>query len=154
MKRGQKFHEKQIRNYSRRKNKSSTGKVLHFQQSLFSDKFNLFGVADLIVEYEGSLDIIEFKSSKGGTRAAVVQAGAYAIMAQEKFNKPVDEITIYTGDYSKPFISDFDNELKSEVLEVVRLTRNCLGSDILPLADPPLAKCSQCEFLRWCNDRM
>jgi CRISPR-associated exonuclease Cas4 len=154
MDRGNRFHKKQIRNYQRRRGQETNGRVLHFEEMVSSKSDGFYGVSDLIVEYRDSLDIIEFKMEKGLWKAALMQVGAYAFAAQDAYNKEVRELFIFNGANSKPSVFTFDSVLSNEVKDSMKRTRECLESEILPFADPPISKCGQCEFLRFCNDRL
>lgn len=73
---------------------------IHYQeQALWSDKLQLAGRVDCIAEYEGSLAIIDFKtSSKVKTLEEIDnyfwQTCAYALMYEERVDKTIDKLVI------------------------------------------------------------
>lgn len=69
------------------------------EKYLYSDHLRLAGTVDCIAEYNGKLNVIDFKSSSKPKRedwieGYFVQATAYAIMFEELYKIPVPRITI------------------------------------------------------------
>ncbi len=69
------------------------------EKYLYSDHLRLAGTVDCIAEYNGKLNVIDFKSSSKPKRedwieGYFVQATAYAIMFEERYKIPVPRITI------------------------------------------------------------
>lgn len=69
------------------------------EKYLYSDHLRLVGTVDCIAEYNGKLNVIDFKSSSKPKRedwieGYFVQATAYAIMFEERYKIPVPRITI------------------------------------------------------------
>ncbi len=73
--------------------------VRAIEQSMYSDHLRLGGQADCIAEYNGTLSIIDFKTSrKRKTRSSCydyfIQCSAYAIMFEERTGIPVNQSVI------------------------------------------------------------
>lgn len=69
------------------------------ETTLWSDTLKLAGRVDCIAEYDGKLSVIDFKSASREKPASDIkeyfmQATAYAIMYQERYGKPVENIVI------------------------------------------------------------
>lgn len=69
------------------------------EKYLYSNHLRLAGTVDCIAEYNGKLNVIDFKTSLKPKREEwiegyFVQASAYAIMFEERYKIPVPRITI------------------------------------------------------------
>jgi len=73
---------------------------IHYQEvGLWSSQLGLAGRVDCIGEYEGSLTVIDFKtSSKAKDRESILdyfwQCTAYALMYEELVGQPIDDLVI------------------------------------------------------------
>ena len=66
---------------------------------LFSDTLKMAGRVDVVGEYEGTLAVIDFKTSNNNKNTGMVQdyflqSTAYAVMYNEMFGVPIDDIII------------------------------------------------------------
>lgn len=66
---------------------------------LFSQKLKIAGRVDVVAEYDGTLAIIDFKTSNNNKKESQVenyfiQSTAYALMYEEMFDVPIDDIVI------------------------------------------------------------
>ena len=73
-----------------------------FLQMKEEENIGLAGRADCIAEYDGKLNIIDFKGStrkkyRGGIENYFLQATAYALMWQEMTEESIEQITIIIG---------------------------------------------------------
>jgi len=96
---------------------------IHLQEKyLYSNHLRLAGTVDCIAEYNGKLNVIDFKTSSKPKREEwiggyFVQATAYAIMFEERYKIPVPKITIMIAvenDYPQIFQKkrdDYANKL-------------------------------------------
>lgn len=84
--------------------------VKAIEQSMYSDHLRLGGQADCIAEYNGTLSIIDFKTSrKRKTRSSCydyfIQCSAYAIMFEERTGIPVSQsVIIMAMEESEPAV--------------------------------------------------
>ena len=84
--------------------------VRAIEQSMYSDHLRLGGQADCIAEYNGTLSIIDFKTSrKRKTRSSCydyfIQCSAYAIMFEERTGIPVSQsVIIMAMEESEPAV--------------------------------------------------
>lgn len=101
------------------------------EQRMWSDHLKLAGTVDCIAEYDGTLSIIDFKTSaKTKPREWItnyfMQEAAYAIMFEERTGKPIKQlVTIIAVDYEEPqvFIEDRD-DWAGELLAAIQSYNN------------------------------
>ena len=91
---------------------------IHLQEErLYSDYLEMAGTVDCVAEYKGKLSIIDFKTArKAKNRDHIknyfLQATAYAIMYEERFDIPVNRIVIMISvddDFPQVFMDRRDN---------------------------------------------
>ena len=75
------------------------GKVYGQEIALYSDFLEMAGRVDCIAEYKGKLSIIDYKTSKKvkkrqNIKNYFMQAAGYAVMFEEIFNKPINQLVI------------------------------------------------------------
>lgn len=73
--------------------------IHYIESSLYSEKMRLAGRIDVIAEFDGVLSVIDFKtSSKVKTESMIedyfLQATCYALMFEERTDRPIDQIVI------------------------------------------------------------
>jgi genome maintenance exonuclease 1 len=84
---------------------------------MYSDYLRVAGTVDCIAEYDGTLSIIDFKTSrkpkkKEWIESYFMQTAAYAVMFEEMTKKPIKQLVIMiTVDGSEPqvFIENRDD---------------------------------------------
>jgi len=69
------------------------------EATLWSDTLKLAGRVDCVAEFDGKLSVIDFKSAskekpENDIKEYFMQATAYAIMYQERYGKPIENIVI------------------------------------------------------------
>lgn len=67
--------------------------------ALWSDQFKIAGRVDCIAEYNGTLSVIDFKTSNGMKDESMIedyflQCTAYALMYFELYNEPIEDIVV------------------------------------------------------------
>jgi genome maintenance exonuclease 1 len=94
---------------------------IHVQErSLYSDHLRLAGTVDCIAEYSGRLSIIDFKTAskpkkKEWIHSYFMQCAAYAIMYEERTNRPITNLVIMISvedDTPQIFFEKRDNWVK------------------------------------------
>ena len=81
---------------------------------LYSKKYKLAGQVDCIAEYNGKLSVIDFKTANkeridSWNHSYYLQCTAYAIMYEELFGTPIEQIVILQSGEDgsmKPFVKD------------------------------------------------
>ncbi|MCZ8341771.1 MAG: CRISPR-associated protein Cas4 [Leptospira sp.] len=127
---------------------------LFFNQYVESDEYGIHGYIDLYVIDYNNCYPIEFKSGNNSfIEGGVLQLTGYlvALGANEKINCNRGFIIFKE---SKKII-EVQNSIanKSKLKNVIERIRESVDRQILPSSDATLSKCSQCEYLRHCNDR-
>lgn len=93
---------------------------IHLQEErLYSDYLEMAGTVDCVAEYKGKLAIVDFKTArKAKNRDHIknyfLQATAYAIMYEERFNVPVNRIVIMISvdhDFPQVFMDRRDHHV-------------------------------------------
>ena len=69
------------------------------ERSLYSDSLRLAGTVDCVAEYDGTLCIVDFKTSNNNKSKDMIedyflQCTAYAVMWHERTGEPIENITI------------------------------------------------------------
>lgn len=95
---------------------------------LYSDQLRMAGTVDCIGEFDGSLSIIDFKTSKRPKRIEdiqhyFIQATAYSVMFEELFDITIPDITIIIGvDDDRPQV--FQERRKGYIKQLIELRQN------------------------------
>lgn len=94
---------------------------IHAQElRMYSDHLRIAGTVDCVAEYNGKLSVIDFKTAsrqkyKEDIENYFMQCAAYAIMFEERFEKPVSQIVVAIAveeDEPQIFIEKRDNYTK------------------------------------------
>ena len=129
------------------------GAERHFSQALADEELKLSGEADLVLESEDRLAVVEFKAS--GEPLAEnhrLQLAAYARMAEQRFGKPcpyafalfvdrgeIEEIAVHLG-------------LRDAVDQAVKSMHSILTEADFPPPTPVRPRCVNCEYRNFCGD--
>lgn len=75
------------------------GKIYCLEQALYSDEYGIAGRVDCIAEWNGTLSVIDFKTSnkeklEEHIENYFVQCTAYSMMFEERTNIPIDQIVV------------------------------------------------------------
>jgi genome maintenance exonuclease 1 len=98
------------------------------ESKLYSDKLEVAGTVDCIAEFDGTLSVIDFKTSKNpkdinNIEHYFIQATAYSVMFQELYDIAIPDITIIIGvDHDKPQV--FHQKRKGFINQLVDLRQS------------------------------
>ena len=98
------------------------------ESKLYSDKLEVAGTVDCIAEFDGTLSVIDFKTSKNpkdinNIEHYFIQATAYSVMFQELYDIAIPDITIIIGvDHDKPQV--FHQKRKGFIHQLVDLRQS------------------------------
>lgn len=156
-KQGLNLHKRQTMLFKRR-NLEKFGFKDAYQKhnvSLKSDKYGIHGICDAILFTSDELCPLEFKleSSNNIPKGHVLQLAAYALVAEQQFEKPCYKLFILYGQRGHTMQIDFDEKLKNQVKTTVKQIKQNLQSPLLPHSSASDAQCGQCEYLNFCADR-
>lgn len=98
--------------------------------------------------------VVEYKSdTQAPNKGQKLQLAAYAMAAASQLNIRVEHGVLLKGSGYKQFKVAMSNELKLEVIKISEKVRESMSKASLPTSSAQTAQCSQCEYLRYCNDR-
>ena len=157
MKQGGDHHQRQAM-LSRRRNLSRFGIAgdARIRNDVYvrSQRLGCHGIADMMLETESSIYVVEFKISQfKPVKGHILQVAAYAIAAEEQFQKPVAGVYILYGDKGKTFEVQLSTELRQQVVTTVAKTSSLLNGASMPDSAASSEQCGQCEYLNFCADR-
>lgn len=119
-----------------------------------SQKLGCHGIADMLLETDSYLYVVEFKISQlKPVKGHILQVAAYAIAAEEQFQKPVAGVYILYGDKGKTFEVQLSAELRQQVAITVSRISSLLNGSSMPDSAASAEQCGQCEYLNFCADR-
>ncbi len=121
---------------------------------LFHENFNFYGICDILIISEESVYPVEIKlHGEKITKAQKAQIVAYGVLAEAIYRKKLEMGFVLFEKNSKTIpvkISDGD---KAEINNFVKKIIEMIELGNLPHSSADGSKCTQCEFLNYCNDR-
>lgn len=129
--------------------------VIKHNVELQSDKLNLHGICDAILETGNETCVLEFKNSANFkvTTGTKVQLAAYAMLYEERARKEISRGFVLYGTKAKTYEITINSELKAKVLEIRDRISDTIRQCYIPSSAASEKKCSQCEFMNFCADR-
>ncbi len=152
---GGRHHRKQTKLMNARSLKRfniEDAEVLH-NVPLRSEAMHMHGIVDMLLVGEEHIYPVEFKLH--GNHVAysqLMQLVAYALLAEETYNKTCKTGFILFESRGKTFPVDIDEKKRSALQKVLHDLRESLTGS-LPDSSASIPQCVQCEFLAFCNDR-
>ena len=128
--------------------------IRYFDLSIESEKYDLYGVVDLIIECENAVYVVDYKTGDKIYRGQIMQMIAYCLLAQERFNKPAPYGIFLYGDRGRlnKMIEIKEKDIQ-ELLSTCNQINDMLSKGVKPNSDASIHQCMQCEYLNHCNDR-
>ncbi|MDD5206585.1 MAG: CRISPR-associated protein Cas4 [Desulfobacterales bacterium] len=124
-----------------------------FGQWVKSHKLGLTGKPDLVIKTEIEIFPVDFKYTRGRPRRNhLYQLGGYALILEEKFQKPVKSGFIYLIPQKDAVVFPLTGELKQDCLRMVDEIRQMIEREIFPPAPVKRSKCTDCEYQNYCRD--
>lgn len=121
---------------------------------LSSEKLRLTGIVDLIIEGDSEIVVVDFKSAKNtGSENHMIQLGAYALLAEERFRKPCGRGYLFYAENKKWVEILLTEGLREKVLSTIKGLEEVIRSRVIPPPTEQIEKCRNCEFLNFCGDR-
>jgi CRISPR-associated exonuclease Cas4 len=125
-----------------------------FHVRLTSERWELTGVLDALLETAEERIPVEYKDTLGGMRLNHrLQLAAYALLLEELPGPPVRRGMVFAIPEGRVYTVRLDGALRRQVLEVIAEIRRNLEEELLPPPADRWSKCRDCEFLRFCGDR-
>ena len=122
-----------------------------------SDALRLIGIVDKIEDYGDALVPIELKTGKvprqGVWPGHRIQAGAYALLLEEAFQKPISTVIVHYLDANEKRVITMNPFMKEEITMLVQEVAEILDNFLLPeFCDAP-QKCASCGLKKKCYDK-
>lgn len=157
VKEGNEYHDKQELLSKNRKFKKLNidfdEKILN---SYFEDKgYDICGIVDLAIYNEIEIYPIEFKLNltKNIPLGHKLQLYGYGLLLSKEFNKISNRGFIIYSNNSKAKEIEFNASLKNEFFKVLDSIKKIIDNGNMPFSSATENKCSQCEYINFCNDR-
>lgn len=132
----------------------ASGKRL-FYVPLKSINLGLIGTLDLLIISESKYLPVDFKSTTGGiANNHRYQLAGYAILLEETYGCTVDNGCIYRIPTDDVFFVRLNKEIKDKLIMAIKDIREMLMRETMPEPPKQRGKCVDCEFLRFCADRL
>lgn len=120
---------------------------------LFSEDLGLTGRLDMLIHWGARRYPVEIKFSSGAARLNhKLQLAGYALLLEDCFGVPVSHgYVVRLPDDSVDKV-DIDEPLRELARRTIAALRNMMAREIMPPANPMLARCQDCEYRRFCGD--
>lgn len=117
-----------------------------------SDRYRLYGIADVVELRGGQPYPVEYKRGKPKShRADEVQLCAQGLCLEEMFACDIPEGALFYGKTRRRSLVSIDSELRGLTLQVAAEIRQCQSSGALPAAVYDPKRCDQCSLLDHCR---
>lgn len=152
---GEQFHDEQAvlwqrRNFSRFHLEDGR---MHQNFRGHSERYNLHGIADMLIETDDAVYPVEFKlDSSVKKKGAILQLTGYALIMEDVFQKSCNLGFLCEGEKLVHKV-DITQDLKDETLAKAQAIRDMVGLGAKPDSAASLQQCSHCEYSNYCNDR-
>lgn len=152
---GRKWHESQNPRNKRRVcrliDEPLTKKTEVYVKSMV---LGIHGYIDELILNNHECIVIEYKVDTAKPNLAQqVQLLGYAIAAEEFLGLKVKGGILLKGSAIKQYSINLNRQLKQQLLLTLGAMRENISSHRIPKTSAQSAKCDQCEYLRYCNDR-
>jgi CRISPR-associated exonuclease Cas4 len=120
---------------------------------LHSDRLGLSGKLDLLILTPDACYPVDFKDTEGGPRRNHrIQLAAYALLAEEAFERPAPDGFIYLVPEKRVVALALTEADRDEVRQALGDMRRMIAREELPPPTPVRARCEVCEFRNYCGD--
>ncbi len=142
--------------------KSRKFKKFHIEyEEILSDKYfenedlNICGKIDLAFLIKDEVIPCEFKHiAKKPSYSHILQLVGYGILLEKEYQKSFKTAFIIYSNNMKFYKIEITPKHKKYFFEIIRSIEKIVKNDILPNSSADEAKCSQCEYLNYCDDRI
>ncbi len=120
---------------------------------LRSARLGLSGKLDLLILTPNACFPVDFKDTDGGVRRNHrIQLAAYALLAEEAFNRPAPEGFIYLVPRKEVVRIPLSQADREEVMRAVSAIREMVARERLPEPTTVRERCHVCEYRNYCAD--
>ena len=122
---------------------------------LENKELNINGIVDLAFICKDEIIPVEYKFIENKPSFAyILQTVGYGILLEKEFKKPFKRGFIIYSNNIKFYQIILDEKLKNNFSKTLKNIEKILENGILPNSSASEAKCSQCEYLNYCDDRI
>jgi CRISPR-associated exonuclease Cas4 len=154
MQAGEDAHERERKRAARRT--LSAYQILegerHFDVRITSPTLHLSGRIDEVILTPSEAIVVDYKLAEWMGDNHQIQLGAYGLLVEEAYNRPVHRGFIYLLKPRRFESVPIDEPLRNSVMETLKAIQRIRLYEYMP---PPVEqpnKCASCEFRRFCND--
>jgi len=121
-----------------------------------NEDLNLCGKLDLLLICDDEIIPIEFKwtDNKKPSYSHILQLYGYGLIASKEYEKNFTKSMIVYSNNMKIFNINITDKIKDDFFKIVKSIENIVKESILPNSNADDIKCSQCEYLNFCDDRI
>lgn len=124
-----------------------------FDIDIIDPAINLRGRLDeVIVTRQGETIPVEYKAARKITPAHRIQVTAYALLLERQSGKAVSQAYIYLIPTRKTHLLPITLEDRAVVEQILMSLQTMIAHEHMPEPTAIRARCSVCEFRRFCND--
>ncbi len=120
---------------------------------LHSEHLGLSGKLDLLILTPDACYPVDFKDTRGGPRRNHrLQLAAYALLAEEAFERPAPDAFIYLVPEKRIVAIGLTEADRDEARHALMSMRRMIDREELPPPTNVRARCAACEFQNYCGD--
>jgi len=125
-----------------------------FDVQLRSERLALGGRVDMVIRRASEVIPVEFKNTRAGLGLHhKYQLAAYALLAEERFGRPVRRTFVYFIPLKRAQPVEITPAMRAYTKRVLNEIRAAVQHERMPAGTRMLSRCGVCEFLPYCNDR-
>ena len=122
---------------------------------LENEDLNISGIVDLAFITNNEIIPIEFKNiDKKYSYGHILQLVGYGILLEKKYNKSFKQAFIIYGKNLKFHKIKITTKYKNDFFKIIDKINYIVDTEIFPNSSANEKKCSQCEYLNYCDDRI
>lgn len=129
------------------------GAERHFNVWLSDEAIGLKGKADLVLESQAEVAVVDFKLTSGEVGDNhLMQLAAYGLLAERMYRKASRHAFLYRIPDSRVIPVEITQEMKDLVVASLADIRSMAGREAFPKATTVRGRCVECEYANYCGD--
>jgi len=120
-----------------------------------NEKLDICGKVDLAFISDDEIIPCEFKNiSSKPSYSYILQLYGYGVLLKNKYDKNLSQGFIFHSNNLKLDHIQFNSKIEKDFLQTIKNIKQIVSNNILPNSSANELKCSQCEYLNFCDDRI
>lgn len=152
MQSGNAAHERARANIRRRPPRRLPQGQYHYEKALYAPNLRLVGRIDLLIETPEGLVVVDYKNARKSRPNWKDQVVAYALLAEEVLQRPVVAAYLYLIPLRQLEAVTLTTKRKNAVRDRIGQIIAEIEAERQPPPTPRRARCTDCEYRRFCND--